>query len=267
VVDVNVHPRKEQVRFLNKDILFTTIKKAVAETLAKNNLTFLNLDWKDRAGQTKSYAGQLLKQTVLSDAALLTTREKSAEVQQIHNVYLLTPTRQGLLIMDQHAAHERVLYEQLLEEFTKQKMQYKLFQFLKPGKFELSLTEAEILTEHLEEFNTLGFDIEQQTDTTFSINTVPILFQDRNYVQLIKEILEDIAETEVIKSLDETSNKMLAYLACRAAVKAGDPLTKDQIKKLLDQLETTKRNTTCPHGRPTRIAVSLTDLHRMFKRM
>lgn len=267
VVDVNVHPRKEQVRFLNKDPLFVTIKKAVSETLAKNNLTFLNLDWKDRDGQTKSYAGQLLKQAVLSDAALLTTREKSAEIQQIHNVYLLTATRQGLLVIDQHAAHERVLYEQLLAEFTKQKMQYKLFHFPKPGEFELSLSESEILLEHLQEFQTLGFSIQQKADTTFLIKTIPVLFQDRNYVGLIKEILEDVSETEIIKPVDETSNKMLAYLACRSAVKAGDPLTKDHIKKLLDQLETTKNNATCPHGRPTRIAVGLQDLHRMFKRI
>lgn len=267
VIDINVHPRKEQVRFLNKETLFTTIKNAIAETLAKNNLTFLNLEWKNRDGQTKSYAGQLLKQTVLSDAALLTTREKSAEVQQIHNVYLLTATRKGLLIIDQHAAHERVLYEQLRDEFTKQKMQYKLFTLPKPGVIKLSLSEAALLVEHLATFQTLGFGLKEKTETAFTITTIPALFQDRNYTELINELLEDLTETEMVKSVDETSNKMLSYLACRSAVKAGDPLTKDQIKKLLDQLENTKRNTTCPHGRPTRIAISLHDMDRMFKRI
>lgn len=267
VVDVNVHPRKEQVRFLNKDVLFETVKKAVSETLTKNNLTFLNLDWKARDGQTKSYAGQLLKQLVLSDAALLTTREKHADIQQMHNLYLLTPTRQGMLIIDQHAAHERILYEKLRSEFTKQKMEHKLFRFEKPGEFELPISESELLKENLEMFTELGFTIKQKLETTFEITTVPVILQDRNYVELIKDILEDLEEHEAIKSIDTTSNKMLAYLACRSAVKAGDPLTKDQMKQLLEELDKTPNNTTCPHGRPIRIAVSLQDLHKMFKRI
>jgi DNA mismatch repair protein MutL len=262
VVDVNVHPRKEQVRFLNKDSLFQIIKKAVSENLTKNNLTFLNLDWKMRDGQTKSYAGQLLKQMVLSDAALLTTREKHAEIQQIHNLYLLTPTRQGLLIIDQHAAHERVLYQEFLKAFTKEKQKTEIFKLQKPAIITLSMTEQAALEEQKEELQKLGFTFKGD-----NLVSVPKLFKDWDYQKLINEMLEDVLEEKSIADIGQQENKMLAYLACRSAVKAGDPLTKDQMKKLLDQLEKSENNATCPHGRPVRIAVSLPELHKMFKRI
>lgn len=262
IVDVNVHPRKEQVRFLNKDSLFKTIKENVADTLTKNNLTFLHLDWKVRDGQTKSYAGQLLKQLVLSDAALLTTREKNAEIQQIHNLYLLTSTKQGLLIIDQHAAHERVLYQEFLKAYVKEKDKSEIFELSKPETIELSMTELEALEEQKEDLKNLGFHFRGN-----KLLTVPKLFKDWDYQKLIIEMLEDILEEKSVADVGLQENKMLAYLACRSAVKAGDPLTKDQMKKLLDQLEKTENNATCPHGRPVRIAASLQDLHRMFKRV
>lgn len=262
IVDVNVHPRKEQVRFLNKDSLFKKIKVAVADTLSKNNLTFLNLDWKVRDGQTKSYAGQLLKQLVLSDAALLTTREKNAEIQQIHNLYLLTATKQGLLIIDQHAAHERILYQEFMNVFEKEKQKTEVINLSKPQSIELSMTELEALEEQKEELRKIGFIFNGNT-----LTAVPTLFKDWDYQKLINEMLEDTLEEKLIADIGQQEYKMLAYLACRSAVKAGDPLTKEQMKKLLDQLEKTQNNTTCPHGRPVRIAVSLQDLHKMFKRM
>lgn len=262
VVDVNVHPRKEQVRFLNKETLFATIKKAVSENLTKNNLTFLNLDWKTRDGQTKSYAGKLLKQLVLSDAALLTTREKHAEIQQIHNLYLLTPTKQGLLIIDQHAAHERILYQEFLKAFEKEKQKTEVFKLPKPETIDLSMTEQEALEEQKKELKKIGFSFNSN-----KLTTVPKLFKDWDYQNLITEMIEDILEEKNIADIGTQSNKMLAYLACRSAVKAGDPLTKDQIKRLLEQLEKTENNATCPHGRPVRVAVNLQDLNRMFKRI
>jgi DNA mismatch repair protein MutL len=261
VIDVNVHPRKEQVRFLNKDSLFGTIKKAVSENLTKNNLTFLNLDWKIRDGQTKSYAGQLLKQLVLSDAALLTTREKNAEIQQIHNLYLLTPTKQGLLIVDQHAAHERVLYQEFLKAYAKEKSKTEIYKLPKPESINLSMTETEALEEQKNELQKLGFTFNEE-----KLTTVPKLFKDWDYQKLITDMLEDILEEKSIADIGQQENKMLAYLACRSAVKAGDPLTKDQMKKLLDKLEKTENNATCPHGRPVRVAVNLVALNRMFKR-
>ncbi|MGH7202958.1 MAG: hypothetical protein ACREHC_00765, partial [Candidatus Levyibacteriota bacterium] len=266
VVDVNVHPRKEQVSFINKETLFETVKETIAKTLAENNITF---DWKipNNPGQTKSYAGQLLKQLVLSDATQLIKREETTDIQQIHNLYLLTQTKQGLLIVDQHAAHERILYQELLIAFKKEKNKNQIYKLPKSLTFDLSFSDAEALHENLKQFIELSFAIEPIKNTTFKLTSVPILFKDRNHLKLITQILEDMMLEKSTKAIDQQTNRMIAYLACRAAIKGGDALTKEQSKKLIEQLEKTENNTTCPHGRPTQIEISLQELHRMFRRI
>ena len=97
------------------------------------------------------------------------------------------------------------------------------------------------------------------------MRSLPVLFQDRDYVVLIKEILEDL-QNDNKKEVDSITKRMIAYLACHAAIKAGDQLTKKQAKDLLEQLEKTPNNAACPHGRPTRIAVDLERINKLFKR-
>jgi len=169
-------------------------------------------------------------------------------------------------LVDQHAAHERILFEQLQNEFIDEKKKYALFHFPKPGLFDLSLSESELLLEHLESFKTLGWDIEQFKDNAFIIRSLPVLFQDRDYLKLLREMLEDFQINTLPKNIDDISKRMIAYLACRTAVKAGDRLTKKQAKEIIEQLEKTPSNATCPHGRPTKIAVDLVKINTLFKR-
>lgn len=269
-VDVNVHPRKEYVRFVDTTFLYDIVSKAVLETLTKNNLTFydntkLELSLGD-GNLTSSFAGRLLKETQIPWGIRL--RHETLDVSdtlQFHNVYLVTQTKFGIAFIDQHAAHERILYEQFMNAFKKEKSDSPQYHLSKPYILELSLTENELLIEHLSFFEHIGFEISEFKNNTFRIDSVPLIFQDRNLKELLTELLMDIEQEKKI-DVDTISDKMIAYLACRAAVKAGESLTKKQTKDLIEKLEKTRNNSTCPHGRPTKIIIDIQQLHRMFKR-
>ena len=260
------------MRFINSQTIYGTVYKAIAKTLMNNNLTFQstnilfgeNLTY-EKTESTNSFAGQLLKDKSRPwEIRNITKILPSSDIQQIHNLYLIVPTKHGMLLIDQHAAHERILYEKFLEEFKNQKQQQ--YQLAKPKLFELSLSDSEILEEHISLFRQLGFELEQFKDNTFFLHAIPHLFKDRDQTTLLTELIEDIRQDKQPKQIDKISSKMIAYLACRAAIKAGDRLTKKQAKELIQQLEKTPNNATCPHGRPVKIEIDIQRIHKVFKR-
>lgn len=276
-VDVNVHPRKEQVRFVDTQRVYDAVHKAIAQTLEKNNLLFLNDDTfgiglsdglqKKRFGYTKSLAGKLLKENQTPwDIRPIVEIANFSDIVQMHNLYIVSSTKSGVVFVDQHAAHERILYEQFWKAFKQQQTEQGKYVFPKPRMYEFSLSESELLYEYLSLFEKLGFVIEPFKDTTFRVSAVPLLFQDRNHHQLLSEMLEDLQRGIGIKEVDKISQRMIAYLACRGAIKAGERLTKKQAKDLIEKLDKTPNKTTCPHGRPTTVMVDVKKIHAMFKR-
>ncbi|HSA83415.1 MAG TPA: DNA mismatch repair endonuclease MutL [Patescibacteria group bacterium] len=270
-VDVNVHPRKEHVRFVDSTTISMVLHKAIAQTLAENNVTFYDetsfgISLGDRE-ITQSYTGRVLKeQTIPWDIRVRDANVTGKEIVQMHNTYLMTQSRFGMLLVDQHAAHERILYEQFLEAFKQKKKNQPQFQLPKPLLIDLSFSDGQLMLEHLPLFADLGFTIEQFKDNTFLVQAIPMLFQDRNIAELVSEMLADLFEERNLKDIDVLSQKLIAYLACRAAVKAGESLTKKQAKDLIEKLEMTNNNATCPHGRPTKMIIDINQLHRMFRR-
>lgn len=274
-VDVNVHPRKEQVNFLNNQVLFEHVAQAVLQTLSEYNLTFQSISWKDdlvlgdedssRFGNTRSFAGKLLKDSIIP-WELKQEVIDSSEVTQLHNVYLLMQTKDGVLLVDQHAAHERILFEQFNRAFQEQRSKEEAFSLPQTIQFEISISDTEILKEYLSFFASFGFEIEHFRGNHFVVSTVPLLFKDRDIVKIILEILEDIRQEKTLKNIDNQTKKMIAYLACKAAIKAGEKVSKGEAKKLVEQLEKTANNATCPHGRPTKIEMTKNQLDRMFRR-
>jgi DNA mismatch repair protein MutL len=278
-VDVNVHPRKEEILFHDNDLISETIHQAVAETLAKHNLTFHDKRWKTydsplqnnfyvRDGSTQSYAAEILKDEVLPwEVEDITNIQPNADVIQIHNLYIVTQTKKGIFIIDQHAAHERILYEQFLQAFQKRKNLITQYELPKIITIDLSFTEAEIVKGHIEQLKNIGFDIEEFMNNTFKITAIPELFKDRNIKELILEMIDDLSQDKKIKDIDTRSHRMLTYLACRSAIKAGDNLTKQKMKELLEELQQTPNNSTCPHGRPTMIEITDKELKKLFRRI
>lgn len=269
-VDVNIHPRKEQVNFINRRLIFDLVKQAVLETLTNNNITYHveTIDTTIRIGETTSLSALTLKDIVLpwnrTDNEKI---EKSIPFLQIHQTYILAVTKNGMLLIDQHAAHERILFEQFLQIFEKKKKEKKIYSMPKPYTLPVSLSEKQLIEEHIEIFKELGFLLEDFGKNIFLIRQIPDLFKGRRIEKIIKDMLADLSENAGLKNIDITSKRMLAFLSCRAAVKAGDVLSENQIKKIVDDLEKTKNNETCPHGRPTKIVFPLATLHKYFKRI
>lgn len=248
MVDVNIHPRKEEVSFAHETEIRDNLSEAVIKTLEKNSLRYrsnLNVDW-----GTNTIAAKELKRTVL--------RPLSDEVFSLHNLYLLLESKDGLLFVDQHAAHERILYENLVKGLKKRRV--KVFKPPRPINLSLSPVENQLMNEFSDKLAKAGFQIKNH-----KLISYPTILEDRNLGQIIKNALADIEEFGEV-NLDPYTDKMLSYLACRSAIKSGDKLTDIQKKKLIKDLQQTKTNYTCPHGRPVQFEVMLKDLSKLFRR-
>lgn len=266
-VDVNVHPRKEQVHLAHEEAVLEFLKKAVSSTLQANNLTyqFRNEELEAlRDGGTHTYAAQVLREEV--EPWGKETSRVSGDVLQVHNLYLVAQTPKGVLMVDQHAAHERILYEQFLAEFEKQRDNKERHILKKSLIVDMSLADSETVREYLSELQELGFEIHEFGANAFKIEAVPKLFMDRDAGELLLEAVHDLQTGIGIKHLDVRSHRMLSYLACRTAIKGGDKLTKEQARDLINKLAVTKTQYTCPHGRPVKIDISMRELEKMFRR-
>jgi DNA mismatch repair protein MutL len=187
------------------------------------------------------------------------------KIWQIHNRYILSPTKTGLVIIDQHVAHERILYEQALEMFEKQNPAPQ--QLLFPVLIELSVEDFELLTEFLPFLERLGFAIKYFGKQTMMIEAVPSGSRYANNMQdgkILLEIIDDFRRGKREK-LEIRDNVARSY-ACHTAVRSGDRLTPATMQALISQLFTTKSPYFCPHGRPVMIQIPLEDLDKRFGR-
>lgn len=260
MVDINIHPKKEQVRFIDQTFMYSVIQKAVTNTLQDKNLTFFNSSWKD--GGTKTYLGKILKTELLNE---IDQMKINTDLFQVHNIYIFTETKKGIMIFDQHATHEAVLFRKLKKLYNQKRNKKDHYQLAKPLLLDISISDAAVLFENREIFTKLGFELEE-FGNQLRINSVPLIFKDRNIQDLILETLEDIREERPLKDIDKKTYRMLSYLSCRTAIKGGRALSKQEIKSLLKELDEADMAYTCPHGRPVKIEMSLSFLHTLFKR-
>lgn len=265
LVDINVHPKKEVIQFIHPKNIFEKIQSAITQTLEKYDLTYnTDLLIKDDIRTTKTDAAEQLREIVLTDD--LFSYDETKRIFQLHKTYIIEFNKQGIIITDQHAAHERILFEKLQKEFISQRKKSQTYTLKQPIVLHLPINEIILLEEHQKDFIQLGFTINKTTNEEVTVTHVPLFLKDRHPQQLIQELLDSFSEEKSVELIDSVSHKMIAYLACRAATKAGDELSEIQMKEILKQLEISPNNTTCPHGRPTRIALPIRQLHRMFKR-
>ncbi|CAN5177435.1 DNA mismatch repair endonuclease MutL [soil metagenome] len=274
LIDVNVHPRKEKVHMIESERICALIEQAVSATLSKQNLRFYdkrwnrsdhNSSWALHDGGTKTYAAELLKEKITAPRVERLPIQVT-DIVQMHNLYLVIPSPHGVLLIDQHAAHERILFEKFQQAFVEEKKYSEIISLKQSVLLDLSLVESELIKEKKEIFQQLGFEIREDEEKIY-ITSVPTLFKDRDVKQYVRDVLDDLFEQDAINTYDTFSNTMLEYLACRSAIKAGDKLTKIQAKELIDQLNKTKNPYTCPHGRPIQVEMELSYLHKLFKRM
>jgi DNA mismatch repair protein MutL len=186
-------------------------------------------------------------------------------IGQLHNTYLVCEGETGLILIDQHAAHERILFESLSARSADRKPSVQ--RLLVPETIELGFREAGVLEKLIPHLNDLGLEIEPFGGNTFVVKSVPGLLAERDVKPLITEIVETVAEVGSGPGLAEALDQCRMVLACHGAIRAHQALDDQQIRGLLDQLDGCRNPSHCPHGRPTWLRWEIRELEKSFKRI
>jgi DNA mismatch repair protein MutL len=252
-------PSVDKNSFIAKEIYTSeTVKKNMQTAGGRNNQTRKS-DF-DVIEETNT----LIKAFSVDEASV---SEKSVIppriVWQLHNKYILTPIKNGLLVLDQHVAHERILYEKALQSIENN-LPFSQ-QLLFPQAIELTQPDFELFLELKELLNRIGFDIKEFGRSAVIIQGIPQEIKDGKEKEILLEILEMYREYEATELLDE-KDKLAKSFACKSAIKAGDILSEKEMLSLIDNLFLTQVPYVCPHGRPVFIKLSIDELDRRFGR-
>jgi DNA mismatch repair protein MutL len=283
-VDVNVHPTKAEVRLRREREVFGVLQRAVRRALSERAPvpSVSSALW--IGGQTPPSPAPLFLRQPAVQAPLPSSRrseelaaaapQADAEGQvpmldrlpmlravgQVGTTYVVAEGPDGMYLIDQHAAHERVLYERFLAAARAGKPDAQ--GLLEPVTIELSAAHQALLAEHFDAFARLGFDVEHFGDRAFCVRAVPAAMSDdvpRRLVELLDRLARDDGP-------DDSSHRVAASLACHAAVRAGMTMSPDEQRELLRRLEDSESPRTCPHGRPTMVHLTADALAREFRR-
>lgn len=183
---------------------------------------------------------------------------------QLQNIYILAENEQGLVLVDMHAAHERILYEQMKEKFSQQKIAIQ--SLLVPHLLRLSEREANIVEVYASFFSELGFQVQRLGNENIAVRAVPQLLADGPIEQLVRDIIADLLEHGESHRVNTNINRLFGTLACHAAVRAKRQLTIEEMNALLREMEKTAHSGQCNHGRPTSIQLSLAEIDKLFLR-
>jgi DNA mismatch repair protein MutL len=181
---------------------------------------------------------------------------------QVHGLYILAQNEQGLVLVDMHAAHERVLYEKLKAQTGRVATQL----LLAPVTVEMKVDELDVLMSQREEWQAAGFEVDRLAPETVVVRSVPAMLPKEDIAALVREVVGDVATDSASHHLDSATDRLLGTIACRSAIHAHRRLTLPEMNALLRQMEQTPRADQCNHGRPTWTQVSLHELDRMFLR-
>ena len=185
-------------------------------------------------------------------------------IAHIHNIYILAETPKGVILVDAHAAHERVTYERLKRQYQQGSVPSQ--PLLLPIKIVVSATEADLAEQEYEYFSKLGFELNRSGPETIILRSTPVLLGNIDKELLIRDVLADINEHGMSQRIQEQSNRLLATIACHGSVRAKRRLSIEEMNALLRDMEQTERIGQCNHGRPTWIELSTQELDKFFLR-
>jgi DNA mismatch repair protein MutL len=206
-----------------------------------------------------------LRQTELStgNVAVDTKLPNMEVIGQLGGIYILTTTESGeLILVDQHAAHERILYEQVL---ARSGGNHRSQELIVPVILHRTSQEASVLLDLIPAIAKEGFVLEEFGRDTFLVRAIPVVLGKLEDTTMIDEIISDLVSQEPLRSINNRE-RITRIIACRGAVKAGTICTKEQCQRIVHQIRNTRNPFTCPHGRPTMLRFSRADLDAMFKR-
>ncbi len=182
---------------------------------------------------------------------------------QLHGIYILAQSADGLVLIDMHAAHERVMYERMKSLLAGNTARQAL---LVPQIIEVTAAQGDAAELHAAQFAALGFEVQRLAPRQVALRAVPCLLVGADPAAVVGDVLTDLAQTGHSRRVEESINHRLATSACHAAVRARRNLSLTEMEALLREMERTERADQCNHGRPTWVRVSLADLDRLFLR-
>ena len=294
LVDVNVHPTKHEVRFRDSrfvhDFLFSSLYKSLSEVTpvdqleTSKELNQLNSAFDLPQKMNESNDGRF-NQSALSlvdgERNFLESSDKSDDfsraenqrtdvpplgyaVAQLHGVFILAQNDQGLVIVDTHAAHERITYERMKRALADEGL--KTQTLLVPISIALSHTEVDYAEDNKTALLELGLEIERVSDEALVVRKVPALLRDSDIEQLVRDVISDLIKFGTTDLINSKQDDLISTMACHGSVRANRQLTIQEMNALLRDMETTERSGQCNHGRPTWVFKSLAELDKLFLR-
>ncbi len=302
-VDVNVHPSKHEVRFRDSrsihDFLFRGVHRALAGTRPQSEpLPEINrvhstptqepvnasrrgfprqqreIPWRTAENPARYQAGMEMQRPgpAVSIEPLCVQTENQAEstpplgyaLAQLHGVYILAQNLEGLVLVDMHAAHERITYERFKQTYRQGGVVRQ--PLLVPVTVPVSLREADLAESLSDPLAQLGIEISRMSRESLAVRGIPALLQGADVEKLLRDLLADLAEHGESSRLEQEIDTVLATMACHGSVRANRKLTLDEMNGLLREMERTERADQCNHGRPTWVRLSMVELDRLFLR-
>jgi DNA mismatch repair protein MutL len=269
-VDVNIHPTKTEVKFQNERLVFSAVQKAVRRAL-------IELAPVPRIEEVATaYGAPAVPTQPLWSAPAAAHRPASPPpvaqptpvlslpalrlLGQLSSTYIVAEGPEGLYLIDQHAAHERIIFEKIQSQSSQREVEVQ--GLLEPATLEVAPRQDEILKANYEDLAEFGFSIEPFGDRTYLVRAIPALLHRKDWAGALKELLDSLSAD----SKGDWREKLAISIACHGAVRAGKALTDDEMRELLRQLEQVATPNTCPHGRPTMIRLSSGQLEKEFRR-
>ncbi|HKX13016.1 MAG TPA: hypothetical protein VJP40_07680, partial [bacterium] len=293
-VDVNVHPTKREVRFSDSNVIHHLISETIRHRLDQ-------APWKEGGGQPEPTLAKAQPEgwswgepqervrNALEDFMARSPRQEIGTAQfsrqpelakqakvgmldfqelrligQFDATYLVCESRGSLLLIDQHAAHERIGFEQLKKSYLAGRLVQQ--GLLTPLTFQFAEGEAAKLRSCLEALEKFGFAVDEFGENTFVLKAHPTLLKDCDWSALLREIAEELEE-QPLAGLEERIDHVLATMACHRQIRAHHRLADDEMRALLQQLEGTPRSYHCPHGRPVMVEIAAEEIEKWFKRI
>ena len=263
-LDVNIHPAKAQIKFYDEQEVFSRMRKAMKEALARTPIASI----KSMPFSVNSEQWQSPRMITDNEPAFVVAQLPTMELPvlralgQLSNTYIIAEGPDGLYLIDQHAAHERILYDQILAQWAQKEVEVQ--GLLQPITIEFSPREEETLRASEEFLAEFGFTIEPFGNRSYMIRAIPSLMAKSNIIEIITALLDNLASRDSPNTWEE---KIAQSLACHGTIRAGQQLSNEEMRELIKQLEQTKQPRACPHGRPTMIHLSSRQLEKEFGRI
>ncbi len=288
-VDVNVHPQKTEVRFRDgrrvHDFLFSSLHRALSETRPREATEAATASaapvWSGEGGQgglglsvseAMARYGRLAAAPPASSSG--PTNHQGPDTQdvpplgfalaQVHGIFVLAENAHGLVLVDMHAAHERIVYEQLKQAWSEARVKSQTL--LVPERLAVSSAELRALEHHGHALGRLGFELQASGPESVTIRSVPALLAGGYVLQLVRDVLADLVELGQSDRVESQIDQMFSSMACHGSVRANRRLNLDEMNALLRDMERTERSDQCNHGRPTWVQLDMKALDQLFLR-